>query len=127
MMTRSFRRTTILLLLVAAFATPLVCAAGPRAGDSPRPMQALAPARVDLFNQIWSSLLSLWSKTGCNIDPNGLCIASPVSPPLPTTQTDTGCNIDPSGRCSASAAPQPPPTIQTDEGCNIDPNGRCRS
>jgi hypothetical protein len=101
MMTRTFRRTTILLLLVAVCATPWVWAAGPRAAESVRPAQALAPARVDLFNQLWNTLRSLWAKSGCNIDPNGRCVSSPV--------------------------PQPPPTIQTDEGCNIDPNGRCRS
>jgi hypothetical protein len=96
MMTRSFRRTTILLLLIAVLATPCVWAAGPRAAESARPAQALAPARVDLFNQLWSTLRSLWSKTGCHIDPSGLC---PVPPPPPTIQTDEGCHIDPNGRC----------------------------
>jgi hypothetical protein len=100
MMTRSFRRTTILLLLVAVCATPCVRAAGPRTAESARPAQALAPAGLVFLDQLWSTLRNLWSKSGCQIDPSGLCLSSP--------------------------APQPPPTIETDEGCNIDPSGRCR-
>ncbi|MFY9825532.1 MAG: hypothetical protein WAM82_29430 [Thermoanaerobaculia bacterium] len=99
MITRSFRRKTIYLLLVAIFATPWVCAAAPRAPEGPAPVRALEPARVDLLNQIWTTLRSLWSKEGCGIDPNGRCSTSPALQPPPTIQTDTGCGIDPDGRC----------------------------
>jgi hypothetical protein len=99
MLTRSFRRTTILLFLVAAFATPWVCAAGPRAAESARPAQALEPAHFDLFNQLWNTLWSLWSETGCGIDPRGRCQPGSVPKPPAATQSDTGCGIDPDGRC----------------------------
>jgi hypothetical protein len=99
MRTRSFRRTTILLLLIALFATPWVFAAGPRAAESARPVQALEPARFDLLHQLWNTLQSFWSETGCNIDPSGRCSTSPSPRPQPTFTTDTGCNIDPNGRC----------------------------
>jgi len=98
MTTRSFRRKTILLLLVALFATPWISAAESRAIESARPVQILEPAQFHLLNQLWNTLRSLWSKEGCQIDPNGRCLTSP-SPPPPTLQTDEGCNIDPSGRC----------------------------
>jgi hypothetical protein len=98
MMTKSFRRTTILLLLVAVFATPSVWAAGPRAAESGRPAQALEPTGLDLLNQLWSILRSLWSEEGCQIDPDGRCVSRPTQPPAPTVQTGEGCNIDPSGR-----------------------------
>jgi hypothetical protein len=98
-MTRIFRRTTILLLLVAVCATPCVWAAGPRSAESARPAQALQQTQVDFFNQLWNALRSLWSETGCNIDPNGLCVSHPAQQPPPTLQTDEGCHIDPNGRC----------------------------
>lgn len=99
MMPRSFRRTTILLLLVALFATPWVSGAGLRAAESARPPQALEPGQIDLLNQLWNTLRSFWSETGCGIDPSGRCVPSHVPQPPPTLQTDEGCGIDPSGRC----------------------------
>jgi hypothetical protein len=98
MMPRSFRRTTILLLLVALFATPWV-SAEPRPADSARPAQALEPARFDLLHQLWNTLRGLWSETGCGIDPSGRCVPKPGPQPPPTLQTDTGCHIDPNGLC----------------------------
>jgi hypothetical protein len=99
MMPRPFRRTTILLLLIALFATPLVSAAGPRAAESARPVQALEPGQIDLLNRLWNTLRGLWSKEGCHIDPDGRCLTSPSPQPPPTFTTDTGCHIDPDGRC----------------------------
>jgi hypothetical protein len=89
MMTRSFRRKTILFLLVAVLATPWVCAAGSRAAESVRPAQA---ARFDLLTQLWNTVRSLWSAEGCGMDPDGRC--------LPQPQLDAGCGADPNGRCS---------------------------
>jgi hypothetical protein len=99
MMPRSFRRTPILLLLIAVFATPWVRAAGPRPAKSARPVQALEPAPFDLLHQLWNTLWSFRSETGCNIDPSGRCLTNPSPQPLPTLQNDSGCNIDPNGRC----------------------------
>jgi hypothetical protein len=49
-------------------------------------------------------LSSLWSESGCRLDPNGGCL---------TPQGDEGPELDPNG------APAP----QMDEGCHLDPNG----
>ena len=53
-------------------------------------------------------LSSLWSMTGCMIDPSG----------CPAPRSDEGCRIDPNGGCLS---------LQRDEGCMIDPDGRCSS
>src|SRR5947209_8771818 len=102
MMTSSFRRTTILLLLVAICATPCVWAAGPRAAESSsRQEWGLEPAGLSLLNQLWSTLRALWGEEGCNIDPSGRCLPTPAPQPPSTLQTDNGCGIDPSGRCGS--------------------------
>jgi hypothetical protein len=82
-------------------------------------LAAAPPAFLDFLS-------SLWSESGCHIDPNGRCIAP---------QTDEGCRIDPNGGCiterSDSGCRLDPNggclTPQRDEGCHIDPNGRCSS
>jgi hypothetical protein len=70
-------------------------------------------------------LSTLWSETGCMIDPSGCpapqtdegCHIDPSGSCI-TERVDTGCRIDPSGGCLAP---------QRDEGCMIDPSGRCSS
>ena len=64
-------------------------------------LAAAPPALLDFLS-------SLWSETGCMIDPDG-CAAP---------RADEGCRIDPSGGCIKE---------RSDEGCHIDPNGRCSS
>jgi hypothetical protein len=69
-------------------------------------------------------LSSLWSETGCRLDPNGCpaprtdegCRIDPDGCPAPGA--DEGCHIDPNGGCLAP---------QRDEGCHLDPDGRCSS
>jgi hypothetical protein len=90
MLSASFRRKVILFLLLAIVAGPWASAAGLRSDDV-RPAKAAAPAS-DLFSRLWSFLTSVWSDTGCMIDPDGHCIAP---------RTDEGCHIDPDGRCSS--------------------------
>jgi hypothetical protein len=62
-------------------------------------LAAAPPAFLDF-------LTSLWSETGCMIDPSG----------CPTPRTEEGCRIDPSGACIKE---------RFDEGCHLDPNGGC--
>jgi hypothetical protein len=95
MLTAAIRRKTILLLLAAVLAAPWASAAAPRAEDS-RPVQAVAPAPPELLGRIWSFLQSVWSKTGCSIDPFGRCDADPGQQ---SVQAKSNCSIDPDGRC----------------------------
>jgi hypothetical protein len=111
MLNTSFRRKIVLcLLLVTVLAVPWASAAG-----------HTAPVPPDLFHQILSFFTSPWGETGCDIDPNGRCLAAP---PAPFVLLDEGCDIDPNGRCGTSLAV---PLILPDSGCNIDPDGRCHS
>jgi hypothetical protein len=49
-------------------------------------------------------LSSLWSESGCHIDPDG----------CPAPRTVEGCHLDPNGGCL---------TPQSDEGPQLDPDG----
>lgn len=96
MVSTSFRRKTVLLLLVAVLATPWASASSPSA--EPGPAKVHGRTGQDLLSRTLGFLASLWSKTGCRIDPNGHCLPE-SAPPLSTPQADTGCQIDPDGRC----------------------------
>ena len=93
MLTASFR-CTIRLLLVAVLAFPWPSAAGPRT-EEPRPARVAEPAVMDVFDSVWSFLQSIWSKSDCYIDPNGVCDTDTAQLP----QAKTGCYIDPFGQC----------------------------
>lgn len=120
---RPLRRKVIPLLFVITLTAAWASAAGPQAGK-PRPTRDAAPILVEWVGRALGLLASVWGKTGCQIDPNGLCGSSPAEPPLAGDRTDTGCNIDPDGRCIS--VPAVLAAGQRDEGCNIDPNGNCR-
>jgi hypothetical protein len=108
MLTASFRRKTLLILLVALVGTPVLAAVNLKPGR-PTLMQRSESGALDLLSRIWSFFGS-GSKEGCHIDPSG------CRPNL-LPHTKAGCEIDPSG-CSS---PQSNPT--TKAGCNIDPSG----
>jgi hypothetical protein len=91
MPTASFRRTLALFLLVFVVAVPWTASAAGHRAESPP---------LDFLGRLWSYFTSLWSETGCYIDPNGRC-ASHSATPVPTDQVDSGCYIDPDGRCGA--------------------------
>src|SRR4029077_15027124 len=113
MRTASVRRKTLLVLLTAILVAPWASAASLQP-VSPRSVQAVGPAPLELFNRFWNFLRSVDSKEGCNIDPDGRCRSQNSGP------TKAGCDIDPNGRCRSQTTPP-----QTKAGCNIDPNGRC--
>jgi hypothetical protein len=92
MLTTSFRRKTLLVLLVTALVTPVLSAAAPQP-ESPRSVQFAESGPLDILGRVWSFLRKVGSKEGCNIDPNG------CSSLKPQPQTKEGCNIDPDGRC----------------------------
>ncbi|HZF10034.1 MAG TPA: hypothetical protein VFE33_14690 [Thermoanaerobaculia bacterium] len=112
----ALRRSTLLLLLCAALATPWAATAAPR---NLRPAPTAAPAPLSRF---WSFLQSLWGEEGCRMDPDGRCKTAATQP---APNTDTGCRMDPDGRCIAGTAQAPAPN--TDTGCMMDPDGRCHS
>lgn len=66
---------------------------------------SLAATPPALLDQARSFLSSVWSETGCMIDPNGKC----------APRAEEGCMIDPDGKCLGERA---------DEGHRIDPDGR---
>jgi hypothetical protein len=92
MLTASFRRKTLLILLVTVLATPVLSFGGPRA-ESPRLSQTAESASPDFFDRVWNFLRKVGSKEGCNIDPSGCTSQNP------RPRTKAGCEIDPSGRC----------------------------
>jgi len=118
MLTASFRRKTILFLLLAVLATPWASAAGPRT-ENAGPAHAGELSTLEVLDHLWSFLRSAWSKSNCHIDPDGLCSTGTAQPP---PQTKTGCHLDPNGLCPTGTV-QPPP--QAKEGCHLDPNGLC--
>lgn len=88
----SFRRriTVLVLVLALTLAAPWAAAAAPIAGPP------------DLLGRLWQLVVSLWSDSGCHIDPNGHCrdTATPEPPATGSGENgDIGCHIDPSGGC----------------------------
>jgi hypothetical protein len=94
MLTATFRRTLVLLLLAAVLAAPWASAAGLRS-ESSRPAKAVESISWDLLDGVWSFLRSVWETEGCHIDPSGTCDSGTPTPP----QTKGGCHIDPDGVC----------------------------
>lgn len=82
----SLRSKVVRLLLVLALTLPWSAAAAP-AVESP-----------DLLSRLWQLFTSLWSDSGCHLDPSGSC-GDDVTVEPPATDGDTGCHIDPSGAC----------------------------
>ena len=95
MTSTGLRRKALLLLLASVLAFPWAASAGSRPGSA-RTVTPSTSAFLDLLGRAWTFLTSDRNKTGCHLDPDGLC--APGTPP-PTIQTDTGCHLDPSGGC----------------------------
>lgn len=83
MLSVSFSRKVLLLLLLALLAAPLASA------DPFRPATAVSAAPPDLLGRLWSLLTAVWSETGCHIDPDGRCIPGTAQEP----QTDNDRSI----------------------------------
>jgi hypothetical protein len=115
------RRNIVLLAVLVLLTVAPWASAGPRNGSGHPVRISGAVVLPDLLSRAWSFVTGVWTKEGCNIDPNGRCLSAPS--PLPTKE---GCQIDPGGRClSISSPPVASPTKSTDTGCQIDPGGRC--
>lgn len=97
-------RAAALLVLCALLASPLAAA------PSFRSESFTTAAADDLFGWLRGALSLIWSKAGCQIDPNGTCGTA-----------KNGCQLDPNGRCLDKAETP----VNTKNGCQIDPFGRC--
>ena len=126
-MTSSSRKA--LIALVVFFLATTAVSAEPRSGSRPHPGRIVAFNPMESFSGFWSVLASFWSKNGCQVDPNGICLPT-------TTTTKNGCSVDPDGRClptknGGQADPDGRclsgqcPTMALDNGCSADPDGRC--
>lgn len=104
MMRFNLLRTAALLVLCALLASPL--AAAPKF----RSESFTTAAADDLFGWLRGALSSIWSKAGCQVDPDGICGTA-----------KNGCQIDPHGRCLDKADTP----VNTKNGCQLDPFGRC--
>lgn len=89
MLTASFRRTAVLVSLIAVLATPLASAAVLQNGGA-KPVLAT----VELLDRVLS-FLRPHLKEGCHLDPDGRCHTSTAQPP----HIKEGCHLDPNGRC----------------------------
>jgi hypothetical protein len=98
-------RAAALLVLCALLATPLA------AEPSFRSESFTTATADDLFGWLRGALSLIWSKAGCQIDPNGNC-GTPKN----------GCQVDPFGRCLNDLTVPP---VQPKAGCQVDPDGRC--
>jgi|SRR6185295_2562057 len=103
----SFRRLPF-LLLVAALAFPNQASAAPWDFGN-------------LLGKVGGFFSSLWGPSGCEINPDGRCGASPS-----TVLGNHGCEIMPDGSCAPAPA-QGGSTLLGDHGCEINPDGRCQS
>ena len=87
-------RPALAFLLTAILASTSALAAGPLSGPVPRVTEASAATHV--VARLWSFLKGLWSKNGCQVDPQGLCLKDNGSA-SPTAKN--GCHVDPNGQC----------------------------
>ena len=101
MLTSSFRRKSLLFALATVLASPWAAVAGPSA-DTLREGYVLD--EMSLVDHLWSFLLGVWTKEGCNIDPDGAKEGCMIDP----DGAKEGCGIDPDG---------------VKAGCGIDPDG----
>lgn len=77
-------RKILLVLVLSILIVPWASAAGTVSGNPESSKGSLS----GLLVEAWSFVLTLWSDTGCHIDPDGRCVRIEV---------DSGCHIDPSG------------------------------
>lgn len=98
MLSDAFRRTAVLVSLVAVLTTPYVSAAGSGIGGvRPAQVESASPGFLDLALSFFQFAGSgpLYLKTGCKLDTDGRCHTAVARPPY----TKTGCKLDPNGHC----------------------------
>jgi hypothetical protein len=112
----SFRRAVVALALGWTLVSPL--ASAELGGRTVHHRSPSATREVPgVFGQLWEALVSLFSKAGCSVDPNGLVGSQPPNSSS-ARSCENGMTIDPDGHCAPSAT-------AADAGCSADPDGRC--
>ena len=97
-------RAAALLVLCALLTTPLAAAPSFRS-------ESFTPAAEgNLLGWLRGAMSWMWSKAGCQLDPNGICGTA-----------KNGCQLDPYGRCLEGLTSPP---AQPKAGCQVDPDGR---
>jgi len=94
MRSTSPRRKIVLVAVLFLLTTTPWASAGSWHGSDHPAMSSDEIVIPDFLSRAWRLLAGIWTKEGCNIDPDGRCQPAPA--PLPTKE---GCHIDPSGRC----------------------------
>ena len=92
MLTASFRRKTVLILLVTFFAAFGLSASGSKP-EQPQSVP-LEWAVLEFLGRIWSFLPKVQNEKEC-----GIANAHGCTSQNPRPQTKAGCHIDPDGRC----------------------------
>lgn len=95
-MPRLSRLALAFLLLTAVFAPTTALTARSLPGAVPHLRAAEPSAATHAVARLWSFLASLWSKNGCQVDPQGRCVPGTGSA---TPTAKNGCQVDPNGNC----------------------------
>jgi hypothetical protein len=90
------RRLIVVLALSAFLGSPATSLAGSRSNSAPRHSRHQTAAQTPL-SWLRSTMVRIWEKTGCKIDPYGQCLPA-------TTQGNAGdgCSVGPDGQCVVS-------------------------
>ncbi len=97
------RRLIFALAVGAVLVSPGPAAAGPRAGIEHRQLPHILSLPMDVMTSLWNLFDRVLTKTGCSIDPHGVCTTGQGSTSEPPAQVDTGCGIDPHGVCGSGS------------------------
>jgi hypothetical protein len=112
-------RKLAILALAGALLAPTVQAGEARSRPAIRDSAAPLSASWQVLQHLWGTLVSVWGKNGCRLDPDGRC--APQQDPAGSGSAlpaDNGCRIDPDG-CAK--------ILPVDNGCRLDPSGCARA
>jgi len=101
---RIFRSTLLASLLGLALCTSWASAADAHLEGTRAVHRDAERRRPDLITNLSATLVSIWNKAGCSIDPLGRCVPKDESHGLAAQKpvpADEGCRLDPLG-CAPS-------------------------
>jgi hypothetical protein len=86
-MSKLIVRLIVVLALSAFLGSPAASLAGSRHAMATARRARVQAVPQSLLSRVWNSLVSVWEKEGCRIDPNGRCIT--VAAPVPEDSLQT--------------------------------------